>query len=222
MLHHETRTTSDLQKGQDAKEVYNPSKLSEERSQPDLRPEIVNLPEQRMAVLRTLGDPERLLPFVLPPLYSSVYALNCERKKSGKDFSLEHFRVRRLDADLLPRAQWHVVWGLPIPEDTASLPQRFSRVRVEIETWKYGTVAQLVYKGPSSSTGRARQEQAIICLKDYINRHDYEISGPLEEEYLVGPEPKIQRTRLRFPATMRKHTADVPYACRALCLSTHG
>jgi hypothetical protein len=182
-----------------------------------MRPEIVHLPSQKMAVVHTLGDPERVMHLVLPPLCSSVYGLKCERRREGRDFKLDHFRVRWLDTDPsqarhAPRAEWHAVWGLPIPADTTALPQRYPHVEVELETWEYGTVAQLTYRGPGLQAGRAHRQQSEACLREFIARNGYAIAGPLEEEFLVGPEPRLQRTRLRLPIAMQPvvAAADLP------------
>ncbi len=169
----------------------------------DMQPEIVQLPGQKMAVIHTIGDPDQCMHLVLPPLYSSVYRLKYERRKEGKDFKLDHFRARWLNAEFAPMEELHSIWGLPIPEDTSSLPQRFPHVEVEIEMWEYGTIAQLTYRGPGLSIGRARRLQAMECLKDFVSRNGYESTGLFEEEYLMGPEPEIQRTRLQFLVKMQ-------------------
>jgi hypothetical protein len=168
----------------------------------ETHPEIVELPHQKMAVVHTIGNPEYVMHLALPPLCSSVYRLKCARKKLGNDFRLDHFRVRLLNSPELPRQDWHCVWGLPIPEDTTSLPQRFPYTEVEIETWQYGMTAQVIYRGSGGHGDYTPREQATAFLRTYIALHGYEAAGYLEEEYLVGPEPELQRIRLRLPVKM--------------------
>lgn len=173
------------------------------------QPEIIELPRQKMAVVHTIGAPDRVMHLVLPALYSSVYKLSRNLKRMGKDFRISHMRVRWPEVhpstdpeqSPVPEEQRHGIWGLPIPEDTASLPQRVPHVEVEIETWEYGTVAQIIHKGPLSEEG-----PDVKRLEDFIAENGYEVAGGLEEEYLVGPEPEIQRTVVRYPVKMRKVT----------------
>jgi hypothetical protein len=103
------------------------------------------------------------------------------------------------------RQNWHGIWGLPIPEDTASLLQKFPYIEVEIETWEYGEVAQIVHRGPCSEEG-----QDIDYLKDFILAQGSEIAGALEEEFIVGPEPAIQRTIVRYPIRARRDMREKP------------
>jgi hypothetical protein len=152
-----------------------------------------------MAVVHTAGDPERVMHLVLPALYSSVYRLNCELRNIGRDFRTGHLRVRWPNAHLMPIEQWHGVWGLPIPEDVTSLPQTYSHIAVEIETWEYGTVAQVIHRG-----SHIEEETDIERLKAFIAENGCEIAGALEEEWLVGPEPKIEKILVRYPVRGQK------------------
>jgi hypothetical protein len=164
--------------------------------------EIVAMPNQKMAVMHLVGDPDRVMHFVLPALYSSVHDLNSRLHEAGKDFRVGHLRVRWPDArdgQLVLREEWHGVWGLPIPSDAvslpvATLPRSFPQFEVEIETWEYGTVAQITHAGPS-----IEEELDIEHLERFIVEHGYDIAGPLEEEYLAGPELSIQKTLVRYP-----------------------
>ncbi|GAI56256.1 unnamed protein product, partial [marine sediment metagenome] len=45
---------------------------------------------------------------------------------------------------LVPIDEWTHIIGLPIPEDTTSLPQKVAGIEAKIETWEYGTVAQIL------------------------------------------------------------------------------
>ena len=164
--------------------------------------EIVVMPNQRMAVVHLVGDPDRVMHFVLPALYSSVHSLNSQLHETGKDFRVGCLRVRwpeARDGQIVVREEWHGVWGLPIPTDTLSLPpttlpRRFPHIEVEIETWEYGTVAQITHNGPS-----LEEESDIEQLERFIVESGYDVAGPLEEEYLAGPEPYRQKILVRYP-----------------------
>lgn len=161
--------------------------------------EIIELPCQRMAVVHTVGDPDRVMHLVLPALYSSVHALNRDLRNLGRDFRVGHLRVRWPDAHIAPIFQWHGIWGLPIPEDITFLPQMCRHIAVETETWEYGTVAQVVHKGP-----RSQRALSIELLNLYIAENGYAIAGPLEEEWLIGPEPNLEKILVRYPVRSQK------------------
>ena len=156
-------------------------------------PQIIELPRQRMAVVRTVGDPDRVMHLVVPALYSAVYRLAHDLRTAGRDFTVGHLHVRWPGDHRFPRYTWFGVWGLAIPLDTLSLPQKFPHISVEIETWEYGTIAELVHKGP------AREEDlSVEHLRALISEKGYEIAGPLEEEYSSGPEPSIEKVIVRY------------------------
>ena len=83
--------------------------------------------------------------------------------------------------------------GLPVPEDTTSLPQKVPDVEVKIETWGYGTVAQILHLGPYD-----QEHPTIERLHRFIEESGYEIAGPHEEEYLTRPDAKVIKTIIRY------------------------
>jgi hypothetical protein len=163
-------------------------------------PEIVEMTTRKMAVVHTSGDPDRVMHLVLPALYSAVYKLNCSLRRAGKGFPLEHLRVRWPDAANLPLHLRHGIWGLPIPDETNLLPQRFPYIAVEIETWQYGTTAQLLHVGSPYEDGADLER-----LRAFVTGCGYEIAGDYEEELLSGlsgsggPSAVPQKIMLRFP-----------------------
>jgi hypothetical protein len=158
-------------------------------------PYIIELPAQKMAVVHTTGEPGRVMELVLPALYSSVYRLKSEHRKEGKaDFKVGPLRARWPDAHLKPKEEWHGIWGLPIPADTMSLAQKVPEVAVEIETWSYGPIAEILHIGPYAEEG-----PTVQMLRDFIEQAGYDIAGTHEEEYLTGPTARVQRTIIRYP-----------------------
>jgi len=161
-------------------------------------PQILEMPPQKMAVVYGKGSPDKVFTDLMPALYGSVYTLKFDLKKKGlptcKDSGL---RARYPDAHLIPKEEWTHIIGLPITEDTTSLPQKVPNIAVKIETWDYGTVGQILHLGAYD------QEYATVeLLHKFIEENGYEIAGDHEEEYLTTPDAKIIKTIIRYP--MRK------------------
>ena len=166
--------------------------MPKKRSSAKLEPQIVEMPSQSMAVVHTQGDPNEVGPQVMPALYGSVYKLKFDLKKKGIDFKVGALRARWPDAHLVPKNQWTGIWGLPIPDEVAKLPQKIPGIDVKIEIWQYGAVAQVLYIGPYATEGPTIQR-----LHDFIAKNGFEIAGVHEEEYLTTPKAKVQKTIIR-------------------------
>lgn len=158
-------------------------------------PQILVMPPQKMAVVYGKGAPDDVFPKLMPALYGSVYALKFDLKKRGlPTFKVGGLRARYPDAHLVPKDKWTIIVGLPIPEDTTSLPQKVAGVEVKIERWEYGTVAQILHLGPYD------QEYATVeRLHQFIAHNGYQIAGVHEEEYLTRPDAKVLKTIIRYP-----------------------
>jgi len=161
-------------------------------------PQIIKMPSQKMAVVHTEGDPNVVARKALPALYGSVYTLKFSLKKQGSDFKVGALRARWPNAHLAPKNKWIGLWGLPIPSETKTLPQKVAGVEVKIETWKYGTVAQILHVGPYSE-----ELPTVQRLHQFISESGYEIAGAHEEEYLTRPTAKSPKTLIRYPIRKR-------------------
>ncbi len=157
-------------------------------------PKIIEMPSQKMAALHSKGDPNEVMPQLMPALYGSVYTLKFDLKKKGREFKVGVLRARWPDAHLVPKNQWTGIWGLPIPDDVTLLHQKVSGVEVKVEVWQYGKVAQILHIGSYDTEGPTVQR-----LHDFISRSGYEIAGVHEEEYLTTPKAKVQKTIIRYP-----------------------
>ena len=149
-------------------------------------PEIVELPSRTMAVVRTVGDPNDVGESVFKALYGAAYTLKFALKKQGVDFKVEPPRARWFGGEgwkEVPRDQWEAAWALPVPDGTSEVPQKVPETPVGVETWEYGTVAQVLLLG-----AYADEEPTIRALHAFIDEQGYEIAGPHEEEYLSRPE----------------------------------
>ena len=157
-------------------------------------PQIMEMPPQKMAVVYGKGAPDKVFPELMPALYGSVYTLKFDLKKKGlPTFKVSGLRARYPDADLVPKDEWTHIIGLPIPEDTTSLPRKVPDVEVKIETWEYGTVAQILHLGPYDE-----EYPTIERLHRFIKESGYEIGGLHGEEYLTRPDAKVVKTIIRY------------------------
>jgi len=158
-------------------------------------PVIMEMPAQKMAVVKGVGAPDKVFADLMPALYGSVYTLKFARKKAGlPDFKVGASRARYPDAHLVPKDRWTIIVGLPIPEDVATLPQKVPGTEVKIETWQYGTVGQILHIGTYD-----QETPTIQRLHKFIMDNGYEIAGMHEEEYLTKPDAKVVKTLIRYP-----------------------
>jgi hypothetical protein len=158
-------------------------------------PQILEMLPQKMAVVYGKGTPDNVFPELMPALYGSVYTLKFDLKKKGlPTFKVSGLRARYPDAHLVPIDEWTHIIGLPIPENTTSLPQKVAGTEVKIETWEYGTIAQILHLGAYDEEG-----PTIERLQQFIEDSGYEIAGAHEEEYLTSPDAKVVKTIIRYP-----------------------
>ena len=157
-------------------------------------PQLLEMPAQKMAVVHAKGAPDKVFPEFMPALYGSVYTLKFDLKKKGlPTFKVSGLRARYPDAHLVPKEEWTMIIGLPIPEDTTALTQKVPNIEVKVEQWAYGTVTQILYLGPYD------QEYATVeRLHQFIKDSGYEIAGVHEEEYLTSPDAKVIKTIIRY------------------------
>jgi len=165
-----------------------------------LEPKILEMPPQKMAVVTGKGTPDKVFNELMPALYGSVFTLKFDLKKKGlPTFKVCGLRARYPDAHLLSMEKWTHIIGLPIPEDTTLLPQKVPGVEVKIETWPYGTVAQILHLGPYDQEG-----PTVERLHKFIEESGYEIAGDHEEEYLTTPDAKVVKTIIRYVVRKKK------------------
>ncbi len=157
-------------------------------------PQILEMPPQKMAVVYAKGAPDKVFSEVMPALYGSVYTLKFDFKKKGlPTFKVSGLRARYPDAHLVPKEEWTHIIGLPVPEDTTSLPQKIPGIEVKMETWEYGTVAQILHLG-----AYGQEEATVERLHRFIGDSGYKIAGMHEEEYLTTPDAKVVKTIIRY------------------------
>lgn len=157
-------------------------------------PVILEMPSQTMAVVHGIGFPDKVFAAVFPALFSSVYSLRFDLRKRGMEsFKVAAPRARYADLHTLPKEEWHIVAGIPVPENTEALPQRKPDVGVKLQTWEYGTVAQILHLGPYD-----QEVDSVERLQQFIAENGYEVIGPHEEEYQSRPDAKTMKTLIRY------------------------
>ena len=159
-------------------------------------PQITTLPARTMAVVRTTGDPAETGARAFPALYGAAYALKFALKKQGITFAVEPPCARWFngpDWRAVPRSEWTAAWALPLPDGTTEVTQKDPAVPVVIETWEYGSVAQVLHLGTY-----AEEEPTIEKLHAFIAEQGLEIAGPHEEIYLSRPGAANQKTIVRY------------------------
>jgi hypothetical protein len=172
------------------------------RKSKKLELQIIEMPPQKMAVVSGKGTPEKVFTALMPALYGSVFTLKFDLKKKGlPTFKVSGLRARYPDAATKPKEEWNHIIALPIPDDTAVLPQKVAGIEVTIETWQYGTVAQILHLGSYSE-----EEPNIERLHRFIKDSGYEITGHHEEEYLTRPNAKVVKTIIRYE--VKKEMSD--------------
>lgn len=156
-------------------------------------PVIAELPEQTMAVVYTVGNPELAEHRAMAALYSSFLELRRGLKDEGQHLHIGALRVRWLYSEDAPRDKWLGAWGLPVPANVTAMPQVMSNLAVKVETWTYGTVAEIVYEGPLFT-----QEAALEELYRFMAENDYSVTGAFEEEYEAPPRAKCDTRTFRY------------------------
>ena len=157
-------------------------------------PQILEMPAQKMAVVYARGAPDKVFPEYMPALYGSVYTLKFDLKKKGlPTFKVSGLRARYPDVLDVPKEEWTMIVALPVPDDTTSLSQKVAGIEVKLETWDYGTVAQILHLGAYDQEG-----PSVERLHEFIEDSGYKIAGVHEEEYLTTPDAKVVKTIIRY------------------------
>jgi len=136
-------------------------------------PKIAQLPDQKMLVVESKGDPGTSAGQAFGMLYKIFFSIPGARMAPPR---------ARWAGDLnIPKDQWVGLFALPLPDQVTALPPGSAGARIEV--WAYGEVAQILHVG-----SYADETPTIQKLLAYIAGQGYVIAGPHEEEYLRGPE----------------------------------
>jgi hypothetical protein len=162
-------------------------------------PHLVSLPDQRVLVVRAVGDPNEVGKAAFG-LLMKTYMKLAGVPKWGPELKAPRARWP-LDPDV-PADQWVGHYAMVVPDSVSTLPEASSAegLTVEITTWGYGEVAEILHVGPYRA-----EEPTIDRLKSFVQAQGLEIAGDHEEEYLKGPgmifrgNPENYLTLIRYP-----------------------
>jgi hypothetical protein len=162
-----------------------------------LNPAISQQSTQHMLVVEAKGDPNVSGVKALKLLYTTYYSLPGVSKKD-----MVAPRARWPIAEDTPKDQWLGMFALPVPTEVKALPTNLKnpdKLNIFIADWEYGTVAEILHKGPYDT-----EKETVQKLKSYIKQSGYTIVSEHEEEYLKGPgmfgpgNPKKYETIIRY------------------------
>ncbi|MGL4668624.1 MAG: hypothetical protein ACRCWR_11945 [Saezia sp.] len=161
-------------------------------------PVICDIKDQKMITLGIQGDPAIETPRLMPPLYSSAYAIRKTYKEKGSVFKVEKLRGRWMGAALeVSRSQWRGVYGLPIPDDISVLPKitpskNPDQISLSIETWSYGKVGMILHVG-----SYADENKTVEQLLNYIALKGFEVVPHSHEEIYLSDPNKTSPDQLK-------------------------
>jgi hypothetical protein len=162
-------------------------------------PRLTHLQPQRMLVVEATGDPNVVSAAAIKLLFTAYFKTNGVSRMQPPPAPRARW-PRSLDT---PGIEWVGRYALPVGEHVTEVPAVSvpDGLRVSLETWEYGDVAELVHIGPYNN-----EEHDISRLQKFIATSGYRVIGEHEEEYVRGPgmilagDPQkyITIIRLRF------------------------
>lgn len=143
-------------------------------------PRITTMKDQKMIVVEAKGDPNVVGKKAFGLLFKTYYKI--EGVAKGPKQSAP--RARWSGDFTGSKSKWTGRYALPVPENAGTLPEINAEAgyKVDLTTWEYGTVAEILHIGPYS-----KEAPAIEKLLKFIKDNGYKIAGYHEEEYLKGP-----------------------------------
>lgn len=159
------------------------------------KPELTSVDLVTVLTLKSVGDPNKSEKY-FNALYGTAYATKFKvYKPQGKQMKLGKLMARWPDAHLKPKHEWTGVWALPVPDFVKQddLVQKDPIMKVSVEKWTYGDVAQILHKGSYADEG-----STVTMLHDFIKSSGLKIDGDHEEVYLTSPDAKEQKTIIRY------------------------
>lgn len=143
-------------------------------------PQILTMEPQKVLQVRAQGNPNAVGKRAFGLLMKTYFGLKGV-PKGGPSFQPP--RARWPVEEDIPMEEWVGLYAMPVPESVTEVAGGDSEdLQVELVTWEYGEVAQILH------VGRYDQEIADTeTLKEFIRAQGYEIMGLHEEEYLKGP-----------------------------------
>jgi hypothetical protein len=170
-------------------------------------PAIRTMPPQRVLVVEAKGTPGTVGKKAFGLLFRTYFGM----KGVPKGKLLPAPRARWPQTAAVPQSEWTGRYAMAVPDTTKDvpLPKAPGGLTVQLTTWEYGEVAEILHLGPYD-----REEPTIKRLHEFIAGSGYEIAGDHEEEYLRGPgmifkgKPDRYVTIIRYQVRKRETGED--------------
>jgi len=166
---------------------------------PLVEPRVSEVADQKMLEYKGTGDPNQVAMVAYKSLFNVYYSL------SGVDkMKAVAPKARWPEVDINKKGEWVGLYGVPVPDSITELPAGVDP-NIQLVTWKYGTVAEILHIGPYSE-----ETANIEKLKKFITDSGYKIAGAHEEDYIKGPgmfgagNTKKYLTIIRYQITKTK------------------
>jgi effector-binding domain-containing protein len=158
------------------------------------QPRISKMADEKMLVVTAKGDPNDVANKAFSLLFKSYF------KIPGVPKSIQVAPRARWTGDMNVKSSWTGYYAMPIPAQTSSLPEVQSDpgLKVELTTWEYGDVAEILHIGPY-----AEETPTIERLHQFIKQQGYEIIGFHEEEYVKGPSMFLRGDPAKYATIIR-------------------
>jgi hypothetical protein len=158
-------------------------------------PELTRLPRRRVLTVTTIGNPNQVAQRCINALLDTAYGTKFKVYGPTQKMQVGRLASRWMNAMKAPVSKWEARWGLEVSSFVTGrkLLQADPKTRVKVADWEYGTVAQILHRGPYSA-----EWPSIEKLHRFIVEKGYRIVGPHEEEYVTRPDVKVPRTIIRY------------------------
>ncbi len=162
-------------------------------------PELIEIPDRKVLTITSIGDPNSVNEEAFGALFGTAYSTKFKTfKPRGVKMELGKLTAMWPDAHLKPKNEWTGVWAIPVPDyvTESDIVQKDPNIFIKLDTWKGGTYAQILHKGPY-----ADETPNIIKLHEFIESQGIkmaDVPGIHEEEYLTSPDAKDMKTIIRY------------------------
>jgi hypothetical protein len=171
-------------------------------------PRLTHLDAQRMLVVEATGDPNVVTGGAIKLLFGTYYKANGVSRTQSPPAPRARW-PRSLDT---PGIEWVGRYAVPIGEQVTAVPAVSAPggLRVSLETWEYGDVAEIVHIGPYN-----KEEEDITRLQNFVALSGYRVIGDHEEQYVRGPgmilagDPQKYITIIRLRVVPLQQDEDV-------------
>ncbi len=145
-----------------------------------VNPAISEKDDQNMIVVESSGDPSK----TAGPAFGLLIKTYYQQKGIEKSMRMPAPRARWESDINSDRKEWYAYYAMPVPDQIQTLEnvKNPKNLKIYLQKWEYGTVAEILHKGPYET-----EKATVDQLHNYIKNQGYKIIGLHEEEYIKGP-----------------------------------